>query len=134
MCGAKSCCRDDAERADPAQSGSCPIDADGWRGLACLGLRLVPADVRDARLYLEALDYPPWDAAVVAVPDWQRAEAVTRDPQWDRTWWAREEDERARLMRVTRDRVGDDALLERLTAATEMASQSIYGAAAIAAE
>ena len=68
------------------------------------------------------------------LPDWKRAEAITRDPDWDRTWWAREEDERERLMRVARDRLGRDALLERLTAATEMASQAIHGAAAIAAE
>jgi hypothetical protein len=100
---------------------------------ACLGLPLVPADVRDARAYLQALDYPP-ETTIAAVADWLGAEAITRDPQWDRTWWALEEDERARLMQVARDHVGDDALLERLTAATELASQSIHGAAAIAAE
>ena len=100
---------------------------------ACLGLPLTPADLRDARAYLEALDYAP-DTPIAAVADWKRAEAITRDPDWDRTWWAREEDERERLMRVAQEKVGRDALLERLTAATEMASQSIHGAAAIAAE
>ena len=37
-------------------------------------------------------------------------------------------------MRLAQQRLGQDVLLERLTAATEMASQSIHGAAAIAAE
>jgi hypothetical protein len=100
---------------------------------ACLGLPLAPADLRDARAYLAALEYPP-DTPIAAIADWKRAEAITRSPDWDRTWWVREEDERERLMRVAQEKVGRDALLERLTAATEMASQSIHGAAAIAAE
>jgi hypothetical protein len=100
---------------------------------ACLGLALAPADLRDARAYLEALEYPP-EIVIAPVSDWKRAEAITRDPDWDRTWWVREEGERERLMRVAQDRLGHEALLERLTAATEMASQAIHGAAAIAAE
>jgi len=100
---------------------------------ACLGLPLGDTDLREARAYLSALDYPP-DIPIRPVPDWQGAEAITRDPLWDRAWWAREEQERLRLMQVARERVGEDALLERLTAATELASQSIHGAAAIAAE
>src|SRR5262245_33106160 len=100
---------------------------------ACLGLPLGRGEVRDARIYLQALDYAP-GIAISAVPDWQHVEAITRDPDWDRTWWEREEDERLRLMQLARDRVGHAALLERLTAATELASQSIHGAAAIAAE
>jgi hypothetical protein len=99
---------------------------------ACLGLSLAPADLRDARAYLEAVGYPP-DTPIAAVADWERAEAITRDPDWDRTWWVREEDERERLMRAAQEKMGRDALLERLTAATEMASQSIHGATAIAA-
>jgi len=99
----------------------------------CLGLPLGIADLRDARSYLQALDYSP-DVTISAVPDWQSAEAIIRDPQWDRVWWEREEDERTRLMQLARQRIGPIALLERLTAATELASQSIHGAAAIAAE
>lgn len=109
-----------------------PIHRDAaW--FACLGLPLAPADLRDARAYLDALEYLP-ETSIAAVADWQRAEVIARDPQWDRAWWAREEHERERLMRVARDRVGHGALLERLTAATELASQAIHGAAAIAAE
>jgi hypothetical protein len=109
-----------------------PNQADAaW--FACLGLALGPADLREARAYLEALGYPT-DTRVTAVAGWRQAEAVTRDPSWDRTWWVREEQERERLMGVAREKLGREALLERLTAATEMASQSIHGAAAIAAE
>jgi hypothetical protein len=100
---------------------------------ACLGLPLVPADLRDARAYLDALGYAP-DARIAGAVDWKQAEGLIRAPDWDQTWWAREEGERERLMRLAQQRLGQDVLLERLTAATEMASQSIHGAAAIAAE
>jgi hypothetical protein len=109
-----------------------PNQADAaW--FACLGLALGPADLREARAYLQALGYPP-ETPVAAVAGWKQAEAITRDPSWDRTWWVREEQERERLMGVAQEKLSRDALLERLTAATEMVSQSIHGAAAIAAE
>lgn len=100
---------------------------------ACLGLPLAPADEREARDYLDALGYPA-QARICGVTSWKAAEAVARDPGWDQTWWAREEAERSRLMALGQEELGRDALLERLTAATELASQSIHGAAAIAAE
>lgn len=100
---------------------------------ACLGLPLTPADLRDARAYLEALAYAD-STAVSGVVSWGEAEALSRAPDWDRSWWTREEEERVRLMALARGRLGSDALLERLTAATELASESIHGAAAIAAE
>ena len=68
---------------------------------ACLGLPLAPAELRDARGYLEALGYPP-DTRIAAARDWRQAETITRDPDWDRTWWTREEAERERLMRLAR--------------------------------
>lgn len=108
-----------------------PNQADAaW--FACLGLPLAPADLREVGAYLEALGYSP-ETSVTAVAAWKQAEAITRDPSWDRTWWIREEQERERLMGVAQGKLGREALLERLTAATEMASQSIHGAAAIAA-
>jgi hypothetical protein len=100
---------------------------------ACLGFPLAPADLRDARAYLEALGYPP-DSRIAVAADWKQAEGLIRAPDWDQRWWAKEENERERLMRIARERLGHDALLERLTAATEMASHSIHSAAAIAAE
>ena len=109
-----------------------PDQADAaW--FACLGLGLTPSDVRDASAYLAALDYP-FSTPVRGVPDWRAALALTRDPDWDHRWWDREEAERVRLMTLAEQRLGRLALLERLTAATELAAQVIHGAAAIAAE
>ena len=100
---------------------------------ACLGFPLAPPDQRDAKAYLAALDYPD-GTAVVGVRTWRDAEAVIRDPDWDQGWWTREERERERLMAQARIQLGEAALLERLTAATELASDAIHGAAEIAAE
>jgi hypothetical protein len=100
---------------------------------ACLGFPLAAADQRDAKAYLAALGYPH-DTPVVGVRSWRDAEALIRDPDWDQRWWALEERERERLMGQARTRLGEAALLERLTAATELASDAIHGAAAIAAE
>lgn len=100
---------------------------------ACLGLPLVESDLRDARSYLDALGYRP-DARIAGATGWKQAEDLIRDPGWDRTWWVTEENERERLMQLAQERLGRGVLLERLTAATEMASQSVHGAAAIAAE
>jgi hypothetical protein len=68
------------------------------------------------------------------VRTWRDAEALIRNPDWDQRWWVLEERERERLMPQARTRLGEAALLERLTAATELASDAIHGAAAIAAE
>ncbi len=100
---------------------------------ACLGMPLSPADLRDARAYLDALGYPA-STDVRGVASWQDAETITRDPDWDPAWWAHEDAERERLMASAEARLGPLALLERLSAATELASETIHGAAAIAAE
>jgi hypothetical protein len=50
-----------------------PNQADAaW--FACLGLPLAPADLREARAYMEALGYPP-QTSVTAVTGWKQAEA-----------------------------------------------------------
>jgi hypothetical protein len=108
-------------------------DLAGTAWFACLGFPLSPADERDARDYLDALGYPA-QTRISGVTSWKVAEAIARDPCWDQTWWAREEGERSRLMALAQDKLSRDALLERLTVATELASQAIHGAAAIAAE
>jgi hypothetical protein len=109
-----------------------PHQADAaW--FACLGLPLAAGDLCDAAAYLAALGYPP-STPIRGVPDWPAALALTRDPGWDRRWWDEEQAERARLMRVAEQRLGRDALLERLSAGTELAGEAIHGAAAVAAE
>jgi hypothetical protein len=100
---------------------------------ACLGFPLAPADQRDARAYLSALGYDA-GAEVQGVAGWREAERIIRDPAWDQRWWAVEEQAREGLMAQAKGRLGEQRLLERLTAATEFASEAIHGAAAIAAE
>jgi hypothetical protein len=100
---------------------------------ACLGLPLTAADERDARAYLRSLGYP-CDLRVHLAASWQEAKAITSDPAWDQRWWREEQAQRQRLMDAARARLGETVLLERLTAATELAGQAIHGAAAIAAD
>jgi hypothetical protein len=99
---------------------------------ACLGLPLTASERSDARAYLDALGYP--HASIQTVASWREAERAARDPNWDTQWWAREDGERERLMQRARERLGSAALLDRLSAATELATEVIHGAAARAAE
>jgi hypothetical protein len=111
--------------ASPAQSDT------AW--FACLGQPLLSAQLAAARAYFCALGYAG-DAPIHAVDSWAAAERVVRDPQWERRWWEAEEQERERLLQQARDRLGAGLLLERLSAATELAADAIHAAAAIAAE
>jgi hypothetical protein len=97
-----------------------------------LGLPFTAADQSDARAYLHALGFAE-DTAVGGVEAWDEAERIAREPAWDRQWWTREEAERERLMRLATAKFGRPALLERLGAATELASEIIHAAAAGAA-
>jgi hypothetical protein len=99
----------------------------------CLGQPLVSGRLEAARAYFSALGYAA-DAPIHTADSWVAAERIARDPQWDRTWWEFEEQERDRLLRQARDRLGAGLLLERLSAATELAADAIHAAAAIAAE
>jgi len=99
---------------------------------ACLGLPLTASEHVDARAYLDALGYV--HTPIQAVASWREAEHAARDPSWDTQWWAREDAERERLMQRARERLGPAALLDRLSAATALATESIHAAAAGAAE
>ena len=102
-----------------------------WFG--CLGLPLTAADESDARAYLHALGYAG-DAVITGVEAWGQAERIAREPGWDQRWWTREEAERERLMDLATTKLGRAVLLDRLGAATELASEIIHAAAASAAE
>jgi len=98
-----------------------------------LGLPLTEADQSGARAYLRAQGYAK-DTAVTGVERWNEAERIAREPAWDQQWWTREEVERERLMSLAVARLGRAVLLDRLGAATELASEMIHAAAASAAE
>jgi len=99
---------------------------------ARLGSPLSSGDLAECRDYLDALGYAN-ATRIERVADWQRAEAIVRDPAWDSTWWQRESEEREQLLNDLRLRLGSVATLERLSAATELASETIYAAASHAA-
>lgn len=109
--------------------GSTQADA---RWFASLGLPFSAADLDHARAYLAALGYGS-DTRIQPVAGWPEAEQIIRDPHWDRPWWQREEQERERLVEQTRTRLGDSVFLERLSAATELATDALHAAAATAA-
>lgn len=97
-----------------------------------LGLPSTAADQSGARAYLHALGYAK-DTAVAGVEGWDEAERIAREPAWDQQWWTREEAERERLMSLATVKLGRAVLLERLGAATELASEIIHAAAVGAA-
>lgn len=51
--------------------------------------------------------------------DWREVERITRDVRSGGGWWEFEDAERRRLMRETAERIGEELLLETLTAAVE---------------
>ena len=97
-----------------------------------LGLPLSPDDVASARAYLAALGYPS-ELPVLAVNDWHEAERIVRHPDWDTAWWNAEQRERDRLQADVAGRLGPTRMLECLTAATDLAADTIHAAAIIAA-
>lgn len=99
---------------------------------ARLGEAVTPSDLADTRAYLTALEYPS-TLPILPVADWLTAERIIRSADWDRAWWEHEERERTRLTSETGARLGAIQVLERLTAATELASDVVHDAAASAA-
>jgi hypothetical protein len=61
--------------------------------------------------------------------NWQEAEQLTRDPNWESAWWTREESERRALMKEATARLGEQALYEALTSAVESHAQASFDCA-----
>jgi len=97
---------------------------------SCLGAPLARADLENSRTYLDALGYPP-ELEIVRVDNWREAERMVRAPDWDRTWWEREQQERDRLKAAAERRLGSTQMLERLTVATELTAHAIHAAAIV---
>jgi hypothetical protein len=109
--------------------GSAPRDT-AW--FACVGRPLTAEDERAAQAYLCALGCASHVTAH-AVGGWREAEAIARDHSWNASVWNIEENERARLLRALKVRLGEQATLERLTARVAFDSDVIHGAATLAA-
>jgi hypothetical protein len=100
---------------------------------ACVGLPMTAKEFRAAHAYLDALGCDG-TVPVSAAGTWKRAAALIKDPSWESSWWDREEQERSQLLARAESQLGRAVVMERLTAATELASQAIHCAAVTAAE
>lgn len=106
------------------------LDHVSW--FAAVGEIISDAERSDAEGYLVALGFPECD--VVQVMDWEEAEAVARNPEWNTAWWEAEEQLRAGLSVRAVELAGDEeAVLVALTNVTSKASDAVHGAASVAA-
>lgn len=98
---------------------------------AAVGEPQTQADTDEAGRYLAGLGFA--GLGVVAVAGWEDAKRIADDPAWDRRWWDAEETLRADLLGKAREQLGEGALVRLLSAASDTASDTVQGAAAIAA-
>ncbi len=126
--------------SDPAQrkesGGLAPLDPLRTRirlasWFAAVGEELTGAERWDARAYLAGLGFA--ETGVASVADWQEAAAIARSPDWSRSWWDREEEERRRLLDGAARKIPETELMAGLSRVMELAAAVTHGAAAIAA-
>lgn len=98
---------------------------------AAVGQELTEGERREALDYLTALGLG--NATLTTAPDWRAAEAATRSPDWNPTWWNAEEAERRALLKNAEVRWGERGLMAALTRVTDEATRLTLGAAAVAA-
>jgi hypothetical protein len=73
------------------------------------------------------------DAQLAVVTSWGEAAAIVRAGEWDTAWWDVEETEREVLWQTAADRLGESAVVERVTAASDALAPTIREAVRIAA-
>jgi hypothetical protein len=73
------------------------------------------------------------DAQIAVVTSWAEAAAIYRAEEWDAAWWDLEEEEREALWQVAAERLGEQAVFERVTAAGDALAPAIRAAARAAA-
>jgi len=98
-----------------------------------VGLPLTPSDraevvalLRGHRLLAEA-------AEMGEVDSWAEASSIVRAADWDGSWWDDEEAERERLWMCAAERLGENALLGKLSEIADALTQSVRDAAGTAA-
>lgn len=109
------------------------VRADGW--FAALGEPLAAGEAQDAAACLAGLGFSgtPPGTPVAPVGGWAEAERLARGPDWDRSWWAAEDRERARLLAEAGAGIGETELYDALTEVMETALDVTHGRAAVAA-
>lgn len=91
---------------------------------------LTLADQADAVSVLHGFHHQP--LPIRAVDSWSQAKSLLTGSSWSIAWWDGEEAERRRLAALAEARHGSPPMLEALTRITEVASDTVHGAAAIA--
>ena len=119
----------DAGRRDAVERLGRSIPHISW--FAALGEPATRADTDEAARYLAALGIA--DVDVQAVTTWADARRIADDPAWDRRWWDAEEALRAELLGRAGGALGEDPLIRLLSAVSDSASDTVQGAAAVAA-
>ncbi len=72
-------------------------------------------------------------AEVGNIASWEEASEVIRAADWDGSWWDDEEAERERLWMCATERLGENALMGKLTDLADALTQPVRDAAGIAA-
>lgn len=98
---------------------------------AAVGEPVTRADADEATRYLAGLGFA--GVGVAAVATWEDAKRIADDPDWDHRWWDAEETLRADLLGRASAQLGEAALVRLLSAASDSASDTVQGAAAVAA-
>ncbi len=121
---------DDAALADLPQLAAVArfarlIGSVGW--FRALGEPLGGTDRATAEAYASALGFP--DAYVATVANWEEAEAVAGNTDWNSDWWEVEEQLRAALTTEAAALVGEEALEFALTHVAARAADVVREAA-----
>ncbi len=105
------------------------LRAASW--FSVIGEPLTPAEHADAASYIKSLGLK--DVAASEIASWHDAEACIKASDWDADWWDAEERLRRELLERAQQRHGEAVILEALTEISEQVSDTVHGAAAVAA-
>jgi hypothetical protein len=97
---------------------------------AACGEKLTESEIDDARGWMAALGLAV--AGIDGVATWQEAATLSRRADWSRDWWEAEESERKSLHARAASRLGEEPLLDALSAVARKATDTLHGAAALA--
>lgn len=98
---------------------------------AVLGEALTPAERADVDSYLGGLGLAAM--APSELGSWEAAETCIKARDWDSAWWDAEERVRRTLLERAQARHGEAATLAALSEISEQVSDTVHGAAAVAA-
>ncbi len=96
-----------------------------------IGEALTPAENADAATYINALGLT--DVATSEISSWRDAESCIKATDWDSGWWDAEERLRLSLLERAQERYDEAMILEALTEISVQVSDTVHGAAAVAA-